>query len=304
MLENWNVRRKAILGTIIFLILLAISGILINSAGGSREGPGLGIGNTDFIIGLSYVVGISIIAFITMAKKKFDNRLRMGFLILTFLVFFFIKGGHLITLIPKLLGSEGVRAAAGEVGLSHFEKHSFTLSVAGTVLTLGLTFILGRALCAYGCPVGSIQEIIFSIREKKKKISKLLPVKLAYLVRLLILFLIIIIYLVFSQDLVQFISPYQIWRLELILPGFLILIGFLVLSVFVYRPFCRIFCPFGAVAAIVAKFAIFRPSRGDSCTDCGLCDESCPLDECEKYGECYLCGRCFQSCNMDALNIE
>jgi len=52
----------------------------------------------------------------------------------------------LITLIPKLMGSEGLRAAAGEVGEQHVETYSTPLAVVGLAVTLGLTFVIGRAI--------------------------------------------------------------------------------------------------------------------------------------------------------------
>jgi hypothetical protein len=56
-----------------------------------------------------------------MVKTKFNNHLRIGLLGITVFVFFFLDGGHLITLVTKLIGSEGVRAAAGEVGQHHVD---------------------------------------------------------------------------------------------------------------------------------------------------------------------------------------
>jgi ferredoxin len=53
--------------------------------------------------------------------------------------------------------------------------------------------------------------------------------------------------------------------------------GILALSLFVGRPYCRFLCPYGAllrVAALASKWRVrITP---DSCTQCRLCEESCP----------------------------
>jgi len=123
----------------------------------------------EFITGFTYVIGFSILAIVAMVKTKFNNRLRIILLSVTVLAFFFLQGGHLITLIPKLFGAEGIRAAAGEVGAGHVARYSLTLTMVALVLTLGLTFIIGRAVCGYGCPIGALQELLYDIPTGKKR---------------------------------------------------------------------------------------------------------------------------------------
>ncbi|KXB06364.1 hypothetical protein AKJ51_03840 [candidate division MSBL1 archaeon SCGC-AAA382A20] len=305
MLDDLSTNRKVIVSVIGFLVILVLAGAIIGSVNESGGERGQGQGSFDFKIGLAYVLGVSIVAFVSLAYTDFDKRIMVFFLVLTFVVFFFIKGGHLITLVTKLVGSEGVRATAGEVGWGHFTRFSFPLAVAGLISTLGLTFFTGRSLCAYGCPVGVFQELLYRVREYHKKARKiLLPTKLTFGVRLAILGVTVGLILAFAFDLVQIVAPYQLWRLEIVIPGILIMVGFFVASLFSYRPFCRIFCPFGAIASLVAKFSIWSMSKDETCNDCGLCEKECPIEDCEKYGECYLCGRCVQICNRDSISIS
>ncbi|KXA93942.1 hypothetical protein AKJ40_00185 [candidate division MSBL1 archaeon SCGC-AAA259M10] len=293
------------------MVILVIAGAIIGSVGSSGEGQGPGqeqgpgVGSSDFRVGLGYVLGVSIVAFAVMALTDFDNRIRVGLLFLTFFVFFFIKGGHLITLVPRLLGSEGVRAAAGEVDWRHFLRFSFPLAVAGLVLTLGATFFIGRALCGYGCPVGVFQELLYSVQDYREKARRfVLSTQWAFGVRLIVLGLIVVLYLGAGLDLVQVVSPYQLWRLEIAIPGIFVMIGFFVGAVFLYRLFCKLFCPFGALASLVAKFSILKIGKEESCTECGLCEKECPMQDCEKYGECYLCGRCARICQRESIGVS
>ncbi len=212
----------------------------------------------------------------------------------------------MITLIPRLIGSEGVTAAAGEVGEQHVATYSAPLAAVGLAVTLGLTFVMGRAVCGYGCPVGAVQELAYDVPTGSKGKGKLvLPTRTSFAIRLVALGAIVGLYLGFGVDIIQVISPYQLWTLDLIFPGLLVVLGFFAASLFIYRPFCRLFCPYGAVASIIARFSRLKLEKTSSCVNCGICDKQCPTGEIpERHGECYLCGRCVRACNLDAMKLE
>jgi len=76
----------------------------------------------------------------------------------------------------------------------------------------------------------------------------------------------------------------------------------IVTSIFVYRPFCRYICPFGAIMSLLGRFSIIKIRRTDACLDCGLCEKICPTLEGfqkSKKGECYLCYRCVDFCSKN-----
>ncbi len=262
-------------------------------------------GMGDFILGFLFVIAYSLLAVVMMVKTGFNRRLRITLLCISVVAFFFLKGGHLIPLIPKLLGSEGVRAAAGEVGLEHVARFSIPLTILALILTLGLTFLIGRGVCGYGCPVGALQELLYDIPTERRGIKKLiLPPRLSFFIRLGALCMIVLLYLAFDLDLIQVIAPYQLWRIEVVVPGVAVMGAFFLASPFTYRPFCRLFCPYGAIAALIAKFSLLRLEKRDACTECNLCNRECPTGELEhNYGECYLCGRCYHACSIDALKF-
>jgi len=69
--------------------------------------------------------------------------------------------------------------------------------------------------------------------------------------------------------------------------------------VFLYRPVCRILCPFGVLFSVFAEFSLFRLRRTDACISCRKCENVCPAGTAraeDPKRECYLCGRCIDTC--------
>ena len=90
------------------------------------------------------------------------------------------------------------------------------------------------------------------------------------------------------------------WKLAL-------LVAICLLSVFVFRPFCKWLCPLGACYALCNKASLLR-IRVDSsaCVSCGRCSEVCQMDvdvtRTPDHGECIRCGKCIRECPTDAIS--
>jgi ferredoxin len=85
-----------------------------------------------------------------------------------------------------------------------------------------------------------------------------------------------------------------------------ILALFVVLMLFVSRPFCQSFCPLGAAYGLVSRLALARVVIDrPSCIECGACDRVCPvnLDVSREVGgpECIACGDCIGVCPKSAI---
>ena len=68
------------------------------------------------------------------------------------------------------------------------------------------------------------------------------------------------------------------------------------LSLLIYRPFCKYFCPFGVFFGFFNKILPFRYKVDSSCNQCGLCKRTCKLGL-DPYKdpnnmECIRCGEC------------
>ena len=87
---------------------------------------------------------------------------------------------------------------------------------------------------------------------------------------------------------------------------FAILVFLLILSVLIYRPFCKYICPLGAVYSLFNPIALYRYQvRKDSCIKCGKCQKACGMDirvwETPNNPECIRCGNCVKACPTGAL---
>ncbi|MDD1679924.1 MAG: 4Fe-4S binding protein [Methanomicrobiales archaeon] len=169
-------------------------------------------------------------------------------------------------------------------------------AVLGIILILVLSFIFGRFYCGYLCPVGAAQEAVSRVSPRTVRVTQK---TLTGAVRLGVLGAFFLAGCTVSFGLLYPFGIRDFFSLSFS-AAFFSFIGVLLVSVMVYRPFCRFICPFGALAAFAAMPAVFKIHRTEACIDCGNCERVCPTDEAKRSdlkGECYLCGRCIDTCS-------
>ena len=174
---------------------------------------------------------------------------------------------------------------------------SLTPAVIILCAVIALTFIIGRTFCGHICPVGSLQELAYAVPGKKIVIRHTEALEI---IRLAV-FVVTIIAAVYLIDLMAYTGLFELFSLAVSVM-LIIAIGLVLLSVFLYRPVCRVICPFGVLFSILAGFSIFRLRRSETCIRCKKCETACParvagMDDAKR--ECYLCGRCTEACPRD-----
>lgn len=204
--------------------------------------------------------------------------------------------------------------------LQHFAAtHRFPFYLIGILGIIGL--ISGRFTCGWLCPFGLLQDAMHWFKQLKVRI----PIWLNYMkYPILVIVTIVIPYITqehwFSKlcpsgALVAGI-PWTLWNptdpvfdmavipTEAVGTMFWIKIwilgAFLMLFVFIKRPFCRTVCPLGAIYALFNRISLVSMKVNDSCPSCGMCPDLCPMDltvETEINSEnCIKCLDCTQ-CN-------
>ena len=184
-------------------------------------------------------------------------------------------------------------------------------------LLLFSTLIIGRMFCGYACPVGAIQELCSKINFKSSlkeqenvKFAIQTNQKRANIIRWISFILFGLFSVIWGLAILQIVNPFRGYSyirnplaVAFIIPFFTLVIV-VILSIFIYRPWCRYLCPFGALATITSRFSRYKYVRTENCTECGLCEKICPTQEAfrdSSKGECYVCNRCVEICPQDAI---
>ena len=187
-------------------------------------------------------------------------------------------------------------------------------------LLLASSLIVGRIFCGFACPIGALQELISKINFKsdlkaQEKVKYRIEdsSKLPSIVRRIFLGILVIMAVFGDILFLETISPltgFFIFRspftLTLLIP-LVSLIVVSIISIFVYRPWCRYLCPFGAFSSLCGRISKIKYHRTEDCTDCGLCEKICPTQEASagsKRNECYFCNRCIEICPNDAIKFS
>ena len=188
--------------------------------------------------------------------------------------------------------------------------------------------ILGRTICGFLCPVGLLQELLYKIKTPKVRKSKITRC-LSYFKYVLLAVLVIGLPLIYTfqekglplPGFCKYICPAGTFEGAIFLLmnkanltfyemlgslftwKFMLLIIFAVLSVFIYRVFCRFICPLGAIYGLFNKLSILGVKVDENaCNHCNACINTCKMDV-KQVGdhECIQCGECMKACGCKAI---
>ncbi|HKJ78691.1 MAG TPA: 4Fe-4S binding protein [Prolixibacteraceae bacterium] len=171
--------------------------------------------------------------------------------------------------------------AVQNVTLSFFDA-TYAISIVVLlffVLPLIVALFYGRAFCGGACPLGAIQDaVVVKPIHLPKWLNKTLG---------LIPYIYLSLAVLFAATGTDFIicryDPFiGIFRMD----GMFIMIAlgvlFLLLGMFIGRPYCRFLCPYGVLLSWMSRFSKknveITPAE---CINCKLCAKSCPFDAIE-----------------------
>ncbi len=143
------------------------------------------------------------------------------------------------------------------------------------LIPLIVTLFYGRTFCAAVCPLGAIQDLIaFKPIELPKWLQKVLG-----LIPYLYLGLAVLYAATKTEFLICRYDPFVgIFRFDATFEMLLLGGLFLIIGVFVARPYCRFFCPYGVILGWMSTFSKTHMSITPAeCIQCKLCANSCPF---------------------------
>lgn len=226
---------------------------------------------------------------------------------------------------PGSLGSCPIGAMQAVIGNWNFK---FAFYVAGFLMFAGA--LAGRFVCGWLCPFGLVQDLLHKIPFSRKigtfrgdqLLRKLKYVILAVFVILLPMFLVDIlgqgapyfckficpagtleggiVLVLLNQSMRGAVGWLYAWKNVL-------LVITVILSVLIYRPFCKYICPLGAVYSVFNPISVFRYRVDrEKCTGCGACAKVCrmqvnPVENADDL-ECIRCGLCKKACPAQAIS--
>ena len=140
-----------------------------------------------------------------------------------------------------------------------------------------------------------------------------IPFVISNSVRIAVFVLMILAAFLWTFDLINPIDPFKIFKPQFIGiagGGFIGLL--LIASLFIYRPWCHFFCPFGLVGWLAEKISIYRIQVDYStCIACDACAKACPSTVMEAIlkrkriiPDCFSCGTCIGACPTQSISFK
>ncbi|MFZ5981535.1 MAG: 4Fe-4S binding protein [Candidatus Zixiibacteriota bacterium] len=180
-----------------------------------------------------------------------------------------------------------------------------------------IVVIANKFICSWGCQFGVLQDFLFRLNRKKHDFRGLTrqykpPFWLSNSIRIAVFLALAAAGFFWTFDIIGQVDPFKVYNpavLGIIGGTFILLI--LIAALFIYRPWCHFFCPFGLVAWLFEKMSLFRIKVDyRKCDACQACARACPsnvMDAILKNDrvkpDCFACGNCIEACPTDAVSF-
>jgi len=234
----------------------------------------------------------------------------------------YLESGGSAPWVERPPGAEGFLPISALMSLRHLlltgEIHgAHPAGIAILLAVLLVSFVFGKAFCAWLCPFGLLSEALAGLGERlfrrRIRLPRWIDAPLRAVKYLLLAFFVWAIFLAISPaGLRAFLdSPYnqvadlKMWTFfgRLSTTALLVIAALLLLSIPIRGFWCRYLCPYGALLGLVGLASPHKIRRvTESCIDCAKCRKACPsfLDVARARtvvsDECSTCLACVDAC--------
>ncbi len=249
-----------------------------------------------------------IVVFVMMYRGKIVPTTRKVLYISAMLIFGVIMGSD-----PSPMGTvKDAIALYGSHGVI------FPPRIIALFAFLLLVFLANKFICSWGCQVGTLQDLIFRVNRNSKDTKGIIrqykiPFAITNTIRIAFFIVFTIVAFMWATDIFEYIDPFKIYKPAVVTyGGWIFIAAILVGSLFVYRPWCHLFCPFGLVGWLVEKISLYKIQVNyDTCIACESCAKACPSSVMEAIlkrdkviPDCFACANCIDVCPTQSISFR
>lgn len=193
----------------------------------------------------------------------------------------------------------------------------FPPRLAMLLVFLAIVVIANKFICGWGCQFGTLQDFLFRMSRDKDSTSvvarRKIPFAVTNTVRAAVFILFTSLALGWGMDILGPVDPFKIYNPARISGiGAVFLAVFLGASLFVYRPWCHVACPFGFLGWLAEKASLFKIKVNyGTCIACEKCAAACPstvmtaiLKQDRTIPDCFSCGSCIEACPTKSISFS
>jgi len=246
--------------------------------------------------------------FVMVRRGKISYRNRKWFYLAGVVIFGIILGSD-----PSPMGT--VKDAIALLGIKGV---IFPPRMIALTIFLILVLVANKYICSWGCQFGVLQDLIFRLNRSKKDRKGLIrqykpPFWILNTVRILFFAIFTAVAFLWGYDIISLVDPFKVYNPAVVgITGGIFILLILIAGLFIYRPWCSLFCPFGLVGWLVEKISIFKIKVDyETCISCEACSRACPstvmegiLKQEKTIPDCFACGTCIETCPTGSISFS